>query len=269
MDFKTIIEKLDKNSKIAIFTHRTPDPDAIGSALGIKWLLKKKFEIESDLFYCGEISHKQNQTLVNVLSVDLRNFNDYVENKEAYTKVIMVDGTPKNLGEKDIKVDIEFGQQGITSLREKTTTAKEAVKNILEGDLFSEDALRALDKRNTSVFQENVERKDQGGVLAKVTQPQDVKVEQMDSITTPEIQRRDIKGTIEQFGIALGLREGRSMLGQKSIMTPDGRALPFASMLGEIRKMTLEEFEKLANLNIIVDKSSDVKSVGKATKTNL
>ncbi len=176
-----------------------------------------------------------------------------------------------DIGQKDVIVDIEFGQQGITSLRETVNTAKETVKNMLEGDLFSEDGLRALVKRNNAVFEETVDRKDQGGILVKTTQPEDVKIESEDSITTPRpVNRDDIKGTIKEFGVALGLKQGRSLLGQKSIITPDGKALPIATILGEIRSLTMEEFEKLANLNIIVDKSSEGKQIiGKSTKTNL
>lgn len=181
-----------------------------------------------------------------------------------------VENVIPDIGQRELEIDIEFGQQGITSLREKVNTAKGTVKNMLEGDLFDEDGLRALVKRNTSVFQENVERKDQGGILAKTTQPEDVKVELDDSITTPKPVKKGVNKTIEEFGKILGLKNGRSFLGQKSIITPDGKALPLATMLGEIRSMTLEEFEKLANLNIIVDKSiGEKQTIGKSTKTNL
>ena len=48
--FKEIL--VDKTGKrAALFTHACPDPDAIGSMLGISWLLKKCYDIDSDLFY--------------------------------------------------------------------------------------------------------------------------------------------------------------------------------------------------------------------------
>ena len=41
-----IFDSLDKaTDKVAIFTHCTPDPDAIGSALGMSWLLKTKYHL--------------------------------------------------------------------------------------------------------------------------------------------------------------------------------------------------------------------------------
>jgi nanoRNase/pAp phosphatase (c-di-AMP/oligoRNAs hydrolase) len=103
MKFKEIVEPLDK--KVAIFTHIGPDPDAIASATGLKWLLGK-MEIQSDVFYSGEISHKQNQTMVNILSINMMPVEEYLDNKESYSKNVMVDGTPKNLGNNDINIDI-------------------------------------------------------------------------------------------------------------------------------------------------------------------
>ena len=38
-------------AKIAIFTHPSPDPDAIGSQMGLTWLLRKAYDgVELDCF---------------------------------------------------------------------------------------------------------------------------------------------------------------------------------------------------------------------------
>ena len=50
---KTCIDKLLEtveakdipDLKVAIFMHRTPDPDSVGSAVGLRYLLKKNYEI--------------------------------------------------------------------------------------------------------------------------------------------------------------------------------------------------------------------------------
>ena len=57
----TAIEKRG-SARIAIFTHPSPDPDAIGSQMGLAWLLRKSHDnIEVDCFYDGHVSHPQNQ----------------------------------------------------------------------------------------------------------------------------------------------------------------------------------------------------------------
>ena len=59
--------------KIAIFTHPSPDPDAIGSQMGLAWLLRKAYEnIEVDCYFDGHVSHPQNQRMCNLLDPDLK-----------------------------------------------------------------------------------------------------------------------------------------------------------------------------------------------------
>jgi nanoRNase/pAp phosphatase (c-di-AMP/oligoRNAs hydrolase) len=60
-------------ARVAVFTHPSPDPDAIGSLMGFSWMLKKSYEsIEVDCFYDGTISHPQNQRMSNLLDPELK-----------------------------------------------------------------------------------------------------------------------------------------------------------------------------------------------------
>lgn len=59
-----------KGSKVRIVMHASPDPDAVGSAMGFQSILKQN-NIESSMAYSGEISHPQNKTIVNILSVPI------------------------------------------------------------------------------------------------------------------------------------------------------------------------------------------------------
>jgi nanoRNase/pAp phosphatase (c-di-AMP/oligoRNAs hydrolase) len=60
-------------AKIALYTHPSPDPDAIGSQMGMAWLLRKAYDnVEVDCFYDGHISHPQNQRMVNLLDPELK-----------------------------------------------------------------------------------------------------------------------------------------------------------------------------------------------------
>jgi nanoRNase/pAp phosphatase (c-di-AMP/oligoRNAs hydrolase) len=81
--------------RVAIFTHPHPDPDAIGSMMGLKWLFGK-FGVTADLFYTGAISHPQNRSMVNLLDPELRPVEDFVS--ESYSLRITVDCIPENAG---------------------------------------------------------------------------------------------------------------------------------------------------------------------------
>lgn len=101
-----IEEKKDQHIRVAIFGHSYPDPDCIGSQMGLAWLMFKHYEIEADCFYHGEISHPQNAAMTNLLDPNLISSADYEIGK--YDLNILVDTVPDNAGvnEKDIKWDI-------------------------------------------------------------------------------------------------------------------------------------------------------------------
>lgn len=82
-------------AKIAIFTHPSPDPDAIGGQMGLSWMLKKSYEnVEVDCFYDGCISHPQNQRMINLLDPELKLCSDCdIEN---YDLKISVDVIPSH-----------------------------------------------------------------------------------------------------------------------------------------------------------------------------
>lgn len=127
-----------EGSKIAIIMHKSPDPDSMGSASGIQWMLRKKFGIDSDIFHEGEVSHYQNKTMVNILDIDLKLFEEYEENKDSYTKVIIVDVTTKNLPIKKADVVIDHHRVGedsaeikfIESLGSASTIVYEIIKSV-------------------------------------------------------------------------------------------------------------------------------------------
>lgn len=97
--FKAVIDKAtdfgNKHVRVALFTHRCPDPDAMGSMMGLSWLLFRYFNIESDMFYDGEISHPQNKTICNLLDPQLRPVKEY---RDEYGLRMLVDTIPSNAG---------------------------------------------------------------------------------------------------------------------------------------------------------------------------
>lgn len=107
--FREIIEGLTPLTKVAILTQDNPDPDAMGSALGVAYLCRRlNSEIGSaDIFYGGTISHPQNKTMVNILGLPMRKMKQFRE--EDYQLVIVVDVAStgkKNLQSTDVKPDI-------------------------------------------------------------------------------------------------------------------------------------------------------------------
>ena len=84
-----------KPGRVAIFTHPYPDPDALGSMMGLKWMLSK-FGIASDLFYTGIISHPQNRSKVNLLDPELIGLDSYLDSN--YGMKVSVDCIPENAG---------------------------------------------------------------------------------------------------------------------------------------------------------------------------
>lgn len=88
-------ELADSAGRVAIFTHPYPDPDAIGSMMGLKWLFAK-FGVPSDLFYSGTISHPQNRSMVNLLDPELSTLESY--DHSLYGLRVAVDCVPENAG---------------------------------------------------------------------------------------------------------------------------------------------------------------------------
>ena len=92
--FQKFINEVGDNP-VLIVMHDVPDPDAMGSALGLQLIFKMK-GIESTIHYRGDISHPQNKTLVNVLGIT--GFNKLADGEiiKAEMPVVVVDGTENN-----------------------------------------------------------------------------------------------------------------------------------------------------------------------------
>ena len=107
--FREIIEGLEPNTKVAILTQDNPDPDAMGSALGVSYLCQRlNHEVATPhIFYGGAISHPQNKTMVNILGLPMRKMKTFVP--EDFSLVIVVDVAStgcKNLKSTDVKPHI-------------------------------------------------------------------------------------------------------------------------------------------------------------------
>lgn len=90
---KFLEEVKNKESKqVNICLHDTPDPDAIGSGVGMAMALLE-LGYKSEIYYSGDISHPQNKTLINVLNIVLKRTKNPINGDYP---IICVDGTPSN-----------------------------------------------------------------------------------------------------------------------------------------------------------------------------
>lgn len=62
--------KSAKSKGLAIFLQDNPDPDAIASGLALK-RIAEKYDVQSDIYYGGNIGYQQNKALVRLLKADL------------------------------------------------------------------------------------------------------------------------------------------------------------------------------------------------------
>jgi len=102
--FQKLFDK--KPKKVAIFTHPFPDPDAVGSAMAVQWLVEKHFDVEGDIFCEGKVAHPQNRAMVNLLEPSLKDASEY--NDDEYDLRILVDTIPGHagLGGRKVKFDV-------------------------------------------------------------------------------------------------------------------------------------------------------------------
>lgn len=94
-EFLTFIETL-KNENVHIQTHNFPDPDAIGSAYGLKKLLAY-YGIEADICYEGMIDTLSSRKITDVLGIEMKSHKEIQEELSENDVIICVD-SQKNGG---------------------------------------------------------------------------------------------------------------------------------------------------------------------------
>src|SRR6056297_1556501 len=92
----------ETGTRLAIVTQDSPDPDSIASAAALQ-AIADHLGIESDIIYLGDVGHQENRAFVNLLGIDLVQW-DEIEDHSVYDTVALVDhGTA---GEMELPVDI-------------------------------------------------------------------------------------------------------------------------------------------------------------------
>ena len=105
-EFHDFVDNLKEGSKVAVFSHRCPDPDAIGSMMGMRWLLEKQYNLSVDIFYDGEVSHPQNGIMVNLLDPGMKRVSEEYD-AGLYSARILVDTIPSYAGVGDHEIEFD------------------------------------------------------------------------------------------------------------------------------------------------------------------
>lgn len=92
---KKLFETIKKTKqKMAIIVHDNPDPDALSSAITLKFIARSVF-VESDILYRGNIGHQENRSFVNLLDIELKRI-EHLGILDNYDTFAFVDTIPAN-----------------------------------------------------------------------------------------------------------------------------------------------------------------------------
>lgn len=83
---------LSKYDDYAIIPHYNPDPDALGSAFGMHFILKKHFHKQSTIFFHGIIGRAENKSMVDILDIPIQPLKD--EHNLPDQPIILMDTQP-------------------------------------------------------------------------------------------------------------------------------------------------------------------------------
>jgi nanoRNase/pAp phosphatase (c-di-AMP/oligoRNAs hydrolase) len=89
---EALAKVLENQTSVLILPHNDPDPDAIATAVGLRYLLKEKFQVESRIAYQGYIGRAENKALVRYLEIPLHHL-QAIDLRSA-SKIALVDTQP-------------------------------------------------------------------------------------------------------------------------------------------------------------------------------
>lgn len=98
-----LFEAVEDADSVLILPHNDPDPDAIASALALRFLLAKKLKVSSQVVYKGIIGRAENKALVRYLGSPLRRL---IEADLKSTAAIALIDTQPNTGNNALPRDL-------------------------------------------------------------------------------------------------------------------------------------------------------------------
>ncbi|ADD07023.1 DHH/RecJ family phosphoesterase [Natrialba magadii ATCC 43099] len=140
----------ETGTRLAIITQDSPDPDSIASAAALQ-AIADHLGVESDIIYLGDVGHQENRAFVNLLGIDLVQW-DEIEDRSVYDSVALVDR--ETSAELDLSVDAvidhreadqEFEPEFVDIRPNMSSTSTIMTKYIQEFDMnVSEEVATAL-----------------------------------------------------------------------------------------------------------------------------
>ncbi|ELY98981.1 TrkA-N domain-containing protein [Natrialba chahannaoensis JCM 10990] len=140
----------ETGTRLAIITQDSPDPDSIASAAALQ-AIADHLGVESDIIYLGDVGHQENRAFVNLLGIDLVQW-DEIEDQSVYDSVALVDR--ETSAELDLSVDAvidhreadqEFEPEFVDIRPNMSSTSTIMTKYIQEFDMnVSEEVATAL-----------------------------------------------------------------------------------------------------------------------------
>jgi nanoRNase/pAp phosphatase (c-di-AMP/oligoRNAs hydrolase) len=140
----------ETSTRLAIITQDSPDPDSIASAAALQ-AIADHLGVESDIIYLGDVGHQENRAFVNLLGIDLVQW-DEIEDHSIYDTVALVDHATSS--EMELPVDIvidhnetesEYEPEFVDIRPNMSSTSTIMTKYIQEFDMnVSEEVATAL-----------------------------------------------------------------------------------------------------------------------------
>jgi len=90
--------------KVGIMIHDSPDPDSIASAAALR-AIAEHLDVEADILYIGEVGHQENRAFVNLLGIELHDW-DAIEDQASYDTIAVVDHANSVDETADVEADI-------------------------------------------------------------------------------------------------------------------------------------------------------------------
>ena len=98
----------ETTSRVGILTHDNPDPDSIASAAALQ-SIAEHLDVEADILYLGDLGHQENRAFVNLLGIELNDWDD-VDDHDQYDTIAIVDSNravPEDATDFDIDIAID------------------------------------------------------------------------------------------------------------------------------------------------------------------
>ncbi|MEF8757534.1 MAG: DHH family phosphoesterase [Halobacteriales archaeon] len=94
----------ETKDRLGIIVHENPDPDAIASAAALQ-AIAHHLDVEADILYFGDIGHQENRAFVNLLGLELNEWDETGDGGE-YDTIAVVDHAKAT--EQSLTVDVDI-----------------------------------------------------------------------------------------------------------------------------------------------------------------